>query len=208
MASRTRKVKDKVEYLYPSEERKNLGLPVFDDDEEFESKKQTPDFFSDKPKSQAEILWTEYGVKPNLPRRVKVEQLLILWRLTVPEIANLLDVLQNDVKKDIETLESEWRRMGQPMTDEEREVAKGRAIGEMLRYKAQLQENTAGNPDGRLMALLLQVETTLMKLQGIDEKKGAKDGEEFTNPVEAAIEGMTDEGRAKLLERMKQSAPV
>lgn len=204
MATRIRKDDDDG-----SKKRKKpggYGLPDVDDDDD--ERRMPASFFDDKPKSAAEILWTEYGIKPNLPRRVKVEQLMVLWRLTVPEIARLLDALQDDITEDIETLKAEWKRMGQPLDDEAREVAKGRAIGELLRYKAQLQESTSGNPDGRLMALLLQVEQQLIKLQGLDEKKGFVEDDEISDPVDEALKGLTPEQRAALLDRMQKSAPA
>ena len=65
-----------------------------------------------RPKTKEEILWDEYAIKPNLPIRTKIEQLMLLWRLPAAQIAIALDLTETLVKSEIKALNNEWLAWG------------------------------------------------------------------------------------------------
>ena len=157
----------------------------------------------DRPKTKEEILWSEYAIQPNLPIRTKIEQLMILWRLPLPQIAIALDLTETLVKKEIKALNDEWLTLGKPLDDETRQLIRGKMIAELIRLKAEVESAAAGNPDTRLLTLKLQIIERLTKVQGLDVGKDNIYEEQESNPVEEALGGLTQEQRATLLARLK-----
>jgi hypothetical protein len=156
-----------------------------------------------RPKTKEEILWSEYAIQPNLPIRTKVEQLMLLWRLPVPQIALALDLTETLVKEEVKALNDEWLALGRPLDEETKQVVRGKMIAELMRLKAEIESAAAGNPDTRLLTLKLQVIEKLTKVQGLDVGKDAAYEEQVTNPVEDAIGALTAEQRATLLAALK-----
>ena len=164
---------------------------------------------TNRPKTQEEILWSEYAIQPNLPLRTKIEQLMLLWRLPATAIARLLDINLNLAQEEIETLNKEWLALGRPLDEESRQVVRGRMIAELTRLKTELESNSAGNPDARLLALKLQVIDKLTKLQGLDlDRKDTVYEEESLDPVKTAIDALSEERRAELLAQLKRMSPI
>jgi len=164
---------------------------------------------TNRPKTQEEILWSEYAIQPNLPLRTKIEQLMLLWRLPATAIARLLDISLNLAQEEIETLNKEWLALGRPLDEESRQVVRGRMIAELTRLKTELESNSAGNPDARLLALKLQVIDKLTKLQGLDlDRKDTVYEEESLDPVKTAIDALSEERRAELLAQLKRMSPI
>ena len=164
---------------------------------------------TNRPKTQDEILWSEYAIQPNLPLRTKIEQLMLLWRLPAPAIARMLDISLSLAQEEIEALNKEWLALGRPLDEESRQVVRGRMIAELTRLKAELESNSAGNPDARLLALKLQIIERLTKLQGLDiDRKDTVYEEESLDPVKVAIEALSEERRAELLAQLKKTSPT
>ena len=161
-----------------------------------------------RPKTKEEILWSEYAIQPNLPIRTKVEQLMLLWRLPVPQIALALDLTETLVKEEVKALNDEWLALGRPLDEETKQVVRGKMIAELMRLKAEIESAAAGNPDTRLLTLKLQVIEKLTKVQGLDVGKDAAYEEQTTNPVEDAIGALSEDQRAALLARLKPKSSV
>ena len=161
-----------------------------------------------RPKTKEEILWDEYAIKPNLPIRTKIEQLMLLWRLPAAQIAIALDLTETLVKSEIKALNNEWLALGRPLDEETRQLVRGKMIAELLRLKAEIESAAAGNPDTRLLTLKLQVIEKLTKVQGLDVGKDAAYEEQTTNPVEDAIGALSEDQRAALLARLKPKSSV
>lgn len=181
-------------------------------DEEFEdsgSKKRKPDDIpvflrDDYQQTRKEVLYNEYGIKPNLPLRTKIEQLTLAWRLSVREIAHLLELDESTVAKELNILREDWRKLGSPLDDEDREVQKGQTIAELSRLKLQVKEATTGNPDPRMLTLAMNIEERLMKLKGLDGKPETDTEEDTINPVENALNQLTPEQQEKLLNKLRR----
>lgn len=152
-----------------------------------------------RPKTKEEVLWSEYAIQPNLPIRTKIEQLMLLWRLPVPQIALVLDLTESLVKEEVKALNNEWLALGRPLDEETRQMVRGKMIAELIRLKAEIEAAAAGNPDTRLLTLKLQVIERLTKVQGLDVGKEASYEEQVTNPIEEALGALSPEQRAALL---------
>ena len=181
------------------------NIPVGNGDDEFEDNgsRRRDNIDVNRPKTKEEILWSEYAIQPNLPIRTKVEQLMLLWRLPVPQIAIALDLTETLVKAEVKALNNEWLALGQPLDEETRQLVRGKMIAELMRLKAEIESAAAGNPDTRLLTLKLQVIEKLTKVQGLDVGKDNVYEEQEANPVEEAIGALTEEQRAALLATLK-----
>ncbi len=174
------------------------GIPIPTPEAELEEKKPTS--------SSEEILWSEYSIRPNLPIRAKIEQLITLWRLAPEKIASLLGLSVDLVKEEISALTREWQELGKSPTDENKEIIRGRMIAELLRLKAEVESGGAGTNDSRFLTLKLQIIEKLTKLQGVDvDKKELVIDEVSLNPVHVALESLTTEQKEALYEKLKSS---
>ena len=182
------------------------NIPVSDGEDEWGNEQRTnrrDNIDVNRPKTKEEILWSEYAIQPNLPIRTKVEQLMLLWRLPLPQIAIALDLTETLVKSEVKALNDEWLAMGKPLDEETRQLVRGKMIAELMRLKAEIESAAAGNPDTRLLTLKLQVIEKLTKVQGLDVGKDNVYEEQEANPVEEAIGALTEEKRAALLATLK-----
>jgi hypothetical protein len=173
-----------------SKKRKAEDIPVFLRDDYQQTKK--------------EVLYNEYGIKPNLPLRTKIEQLTLAWRLSIREIAHLLELDVSTVEKELNILREDWRKLGSPLDDADREVQKGQTIAELSRLKLQVKEATTGNPDPRMLTLAMNIEERLMKLKGLDGKPETEVEEDTLNPVENALNQLTPDQQEKLLNKLRR----
>ena len=182
------------------------NIPVSDGEDAWGNEQRTnrrDNIDVNRPKTKEEILWSEYAIQPNLPIRTKVEQLMLLWRLPIPQIAIALDLTETLVKSEVKALNDEWLAMGKPLDEETRQLVRGKMIAELMRLKAEIESAAAGNPDTRLLTLKLQVIEKLTKVQGLDVGKDNVYEEQEANPVEEAIGALTEEKRAALLATLK-----
>ena len=189
-----------------SKPRTGVGnIPVSDGEDDWgkERPNRRDNIDINRPQTKEEILWSEYAIKPNLPIRTKVEQLMLLWRLPPAQIAIALDLTETLVKSEIKALNNEWLALGKPLDEETRQLVRGKMIAELLRLKAEIESAAAGNPDTRLLTLKLQVIEKLTKVQGLDVGKETSYEEQQTNPVEDAIGALTADQRATLLAALK-----
>jgi hypothetical protein len=156
-----------------------------------------------------ERIWVDYGIKPNLPTRVKIEQLLIVYRLSPEDIADVLEMDLDDVEVHIKTLNSEWASLGRVMTPEERDVARGRMITELIRTKKDIEEAMTGATSAdkaRLLTLKMNVVNQLTNLQGLGlDKKDVFRPEEEVDPVEAKVNELSEERQKELHERLRMA---
>ena len=182
-------------------------------DEEFEessnkkrkAEEDIPVFLRDDyQQTKKEVLYNEYGIKPNLPLRTKIEQLTLAWRLSIREIAHLLELDVSTVEKELNILREDWRKLGSPLDDADREVQKGQTIAELSRLKLQVKEATTGNPDPRMLTLAMNIEERLMKLKGLDGKPETEVEEDTLNPVENALNQLTPDQQEKLLNKLRR----
>lgn len=125
------------------------------------------------PGSKSEELWMTYAVKPNLPLRSKIEQLTILFRLSVEEMAVLLESTPTAIKLEVEALREEWKSLGRVPDADCREMERGRAIAELNRLAADIDTamSTGLDKDPRLLNLKLTVIERRARLQGLDIDK-------------------------------------
>lgn len=125
------------------------------------------------PGSKSEELWLTYGVKPNLPFRTKLEQLTILYRLTIDEMAVLLECSPTTISDEMEKLRAEWKTLGRTLEPDDRDEERGRLLTELNRLAADIDTALAAglDKDPRLLQLKLTVVDRRAKLQGLDFDK-------------------------------------
>jgi len=155
-----------------------------------------------------ERIWVEYGIKPNLPTRSKIEQLFVLYRLPAEEIASVLAMGKEDVEEHLETLNSEWQNLGRVMTPEEREIARGRMVSELLKLKAEIEEAMMGATSAdkaRMLTLKMNVVNQLTQLQGLtlDKKEVIKPEDEGVDPIEQRVKELSEERQKELHARLR-----
>jgi hypothetical protein len=159
-----------------------------------------------------ERIWVDYGIKPNLPMKVKVEQLMMVYRLDVENIADVLSTDYDTVEGIIAGLKEEWKTLGRTMTPAEREVARGQMISELLRTKKEIEEAMAGANSAdkaRMLTLKINVINQLNQLQNLAPAKNdiAQQEEENIDPVQAAVDAMSPEKQEALFERLRRASP-
>jgi hypothetical protein len=155
-----------------------------------------------------ERIWVNFGIKPNLPTRTKIEQLLILYRLPLDEIANILELDTEAVEDIVSTLNSEWAALGKVMTPEERDVARGRMIADLLRLKSEIEDAMIGatpTDKARMLTLKMNVVNQLTQLQGLslDKKDVPRPEDEIVDPIEEKVNALSEERQKELHDRLR-----
>jgi hypothetical protein len=178
------------------------GYPIVDVEEPKPKPTRDPGMVA--PKTQEELLWTEYAVKPNLPIKTKIEQLIILWRMPVPVIASLLNISEKVVEEEVVKLNKEWAALGKPLAEEARDIVRGRMIAELLKLKGDI-DAFGSQADSRLLTTKLQIIEKLIKLQGIEiDKKDTELDESPTNLIEDALKKLSPNKLEALYARLRE----
>jgi hypothetical protein len=126
-------------------------------------------------------LYKTYGLRPSLPLQTKVENLHLIYRLPVRAIATLLEVDPELVQAELNILNEEWKRMGQPLTSAEREMQRGRYIAALDKTIQQIDDAVAlsgSGGDPRSLSLKMSAMEKKAKLLGLDLDRGSKAQEE------------------------------
>lgn len=159
----------------------------FDEDDEGES-------FVPKrpgvPEDEGDPLWTIYAVNPGLPFRIKVEQLMVMWELDVPEIASALKEDEDRVQTEVDRLELEWMDLGGTLTDDAKQKARGRAIRELLKYKAEL-EALGPTQDPKIITMKIKIAEQISALRGIERGERKEPSEGSGDPIADALSSLS-----------------
>jgi hypothetical protein len=140
-----------------------------------------------------ETLYETYGLRPALPFKTKVESLHLVYRLTPTEIGELLNATSGQVLDMLEELQADWRKLGKPLTVEERELQRGRYIAELDKTIQQIDNEVAnGQSDSRSLTLKMSAMEKRAALLGLalDKSEKIKDddvGESLSEEVERLI---------------------
>jgi len=143
--------------------------------------------------SMDETLYETYGLRPALPFKTKVESLHLVYRLTAIEIGELLNATSGQVLDMLEELQSDWRKLGKPLTVEERELQRGRYIAELDKTIQQIDNEVAnGQSDSRSLTLKMNAMEKRAALLGLalDKSEKIKDdevGESLADEVERLL---------------------
>lgn len=122
-----------------------------------------------------EVLYETYGLRPALPFKTKVESLHLVYRLTPVEIGELLNATSDQVLDMLEELKEDWRRLGKPLTVEERELQRGRYIAELDKTIQQIDNEVAnGQSDSRSLTLKMSAMERRAALLGLALDKSEK----------------------------------
>jgi hypothetical protein len=140
----------------------------FDDDDEYLPRRTTSAGMSDK---DAE-LFDGYGIKVTTPLRIKIETLL-LYRVDAESIAELLDLDVKVVEAKVFDIEAEWRQLGQPLEDDDRELERGRLIAELRKLKNDVDMLVMQQPTKDNIDLKAKLIDRIVKLRGLDTEKPA-----------------------------------
>jgi hypothetical protein len=149
-------------------------------------------------------LWDAYLINPNLPFRVKVEKLLLGWNLDAGAIAMLVGDEAERVQSVIDDLQDTWRRLGEGLNTEERKLARGKLIAELLELRSQVDSLNSISADYKHLQLKLTIMERIAKLQGIEVEKREVGDEGLTDPLENAVENMEAGQLAELWKRLSQ----
>lgn len=160
-----------------------------------------------------ELVWRDYGIKPNLPLKVKVETLMVTWRVDAYEIARVLKLEQSTVEDIIQTLNAEWSAMGRVLSAEERDLGRGRMVAELNRMVADIDTASAGATSAdkaRLLNLRMSCLTQLTNLQGLTlaRNETRADGADEADPIEKAINAMDRETQERLHARLSERPSI
>lgn len=154
------------------------------------------------PSDEGDPLWSIYGVNPGLPFRVKVEQLIIMWDLGPEEIAAALNEDPDKVQAEVTKLNADFMALGDSLDPEQRRLARGKMIKELLKYKAEL-EQLGPTQDSKIINMKINIADKIAKLRGLEsEKKEISDEPTSTNPIDEAMAKMTPEQRRALLTKL------
>jgi phage regulator Rha-like protein len=174
--------------------------PHLEDGEEVQSPKPGV------PENELDPLWSIYGVNPGLPFRTKVEQLMLIWNLPLDDIASALKEPISRVQGSFDELNEEWMRIGEGLTESERQLARGKLIKELMRMKSEL-DMMGPTQDAKVIQMKMNLIERLAKLQGLDtDKPEVQEDDSAANPIEEAMKNLTPEQRRALLARLKGQA--
>lgn len=172
----------------------------FDEDDEYDEQQQQRR--PGVPDDEEDPLWTIYSVHPGLPFRIKVEQLIVLWELDVPEIASALKEDEDRVQVEVTRLEAEWMELGSALSDDAKQKARGRAIRELLKYKAEL-EGLGPTQDPKVITMKVKLADQINILRGVekDNKKVAEEDVD-ADPIAEALGKLSQDKMRDLLTRL------
>lgn len=146
-----------------------------------------------------------YGIRPNLPLRTKVEHLHLTYRLPVHQIADLLKISSNVVMDEIEELKEDWKRMGKPLSSDDREMERGRLIAGLDRLIQQIDDQIIASGDGsKVLSLKLNAMEKRAKLLGLefDKRQQVVDNEEAEAGILETVQEKIDAMPSDMLEQM------
>jgi hypothetical protein len=182
--------------------RNNRRRREFDDDEEDGSfATDVPGRRPGVPFDDGDPLWTIYSINPGLPFRVKVEKLMVMWDLGVEEIADALKESEDRVQTEYDRIQSEWMTLGETLSDDELQKARGKMIKELLQHKAEL-EGLGPTLDQTIIKLKITLTEKIAKLRGLERERKAAEDAEPDGSVASALSHLTPERSRELLERL------
>lgn len=171
------------------------------------AKREEDESFYSNPEDE---LFKCYGIRPNLPLRTKVEHLHLTYRLPVTQIADLLKISSNVVLDEIEELKEDWKRMGKPLTSDDREMERGRLIAGLDRLIQQIDDQIIASGDGsKVLSLKLNAMEKRAKLLGLEFDKRQQAVEDETaeasilETVEQRIEAMPSDMLEQMMARLE-----
>lgn len=186
-------------------ERSQRFLDEDEDDDDFSpqergGKKQAPAFVSTDP------LWLTYGINPALPFRTKVEKLMVGWEMDADAIAKILEEDDSErTERTISEIREGWVRLGSSLTDDEREIERGRMISELNDLKRQAEMLNTQSPDYKHLQLQVSITERIAKLRGIEvDKKDTSKDDEAADPVEHAINSLSPDRLKDLMGRLNE----
>jgi hypothetical protein len=159
-----------------------------------------------------ERIWVEYGIKPTLPTRIKVEQLFVSYRLSARDIADVVGITESEVELHMKELNVEWQNLGKALSPEEREIARGHMVSELLRLKDEIVDAMTGASSAdkaRMLTLRMNIVTQLTQLRGLslDKKELARpEDEEEADPIEKRIKELSNDKQKELHDRLRAAA--
>jgi hypothetical protein len=120
-------------------------------------------------------LYELYLIEPDVPLIEKVERLL-LADLFDDDISELLkdppySLDKKTVDEYIETVRDKWKRIGSPLTTEEKELERGKAIARLRIMRNDMYTSTGIRNDPRLQNTIFQIDKEINELMGIDSLK-------------------------------------
>ena len=148
--------------------------------------------------SPEDKLYKTYGIRASLPIRTKVENLHLVFRLDVRTISELLMISTGVVQDELDSLNEEWKRMGKPLTTDEKELQRGRYIAELEQTIHQINDAIAsGGGDSRSLSLkmsAMEKRAKLLELDKSDKNEEEESGDlSMLDEVRKTIEGMPSE---------------
>jgi CO/xanthine dehydrogenase Mo-binding subunit len=151
-------------------------------------------------------LWSSYQVNPFWPFRVKVERLLLGWRLDAETIAAVLEEEESRVRDTISAIEASWTELGGGLSPEEKAKERGRMIAELQVIAQQLASLNESSPDYKHLQLKANLMGQIAKLKGleIDKKEAALESDDKPETLEDAIAGLPAERLEALASRLDQ----
>lgn len=189
------------------------GFPVSSEfpKPEKKPKQETPPVEEAKPETRtksigldSERLWETYSIKAEWPDEQKVELLILMWKLTVEQIADILGLYEDDVRSQVQQIEDGWRNLGRTLTKEERELERGRQIAELERLRSQLEEAYIIHKDPKFLTQKANVLERLAKLRGLEQDKGIdKTVKNDGRTLQEKIDSLPADKNRELLERLK-----
>lgn len=160
------------------------------------------------PPSDGQFLFDTYGIKVASPLSRKIEILVVCYRLETEAIARLLGIEEDEAKAEKQKLEKEWLRLGQPLSFDERAIARGQMVAELTILKRDIEDQMSADPDSKLLTLRMQILNQLAKLQGLDtDKKMTEPGDSDTpgNKITEALNSMGTEQIERLMLELASS---
>jgi hypothetical protein len=154
-----------------------------------------------------ERLWGEYGIRPNIPLRAKVEQLHVLWRMDALAISNILNKSADEVELELGAIYNEWKELGRPLTPEEKDLARGQLLSQYTRLLYDIQENlkTISGDKSKLLNLQASILDRRAKMQELDDKRGpevVEDSENLDDTIKSRVAALSIDDQESLAARL------
>lgn len=158
------------------------------------------------PEDESNPLWSIYGIHPGLPFRIIVEKLILLWDLSVSEIISVTKEEASRVQHTVDDLNRGWVSLGEGLTEDEKVLARGKMIKELLGLKAEL-EKIQNTQDSKVINMKINLAEKIAKLRGVEtEKKPVVDEtQDELDPIHSAIGKLNPEERRRLHDSLNKS---
>ena len=155
--------------------------------------------------AQQTRLWETYGIRHTEPVRQKVEVLFSYYRLKAEEIALELCLSIEEVTQELGRLKAEWESLGKALTAEEKAIARGQMISQLMRLQRELEGHATSDP--KIISLRYQILTRIEKLKEIEpDKKDTSSSEtDEDDQLDELFSNLDNEEIANLYKRLTTS---